>query len=461
MEPIVDGVEVIFKFIQPVFTVVAKAFNSNGLWGVKLLRESYKKMDINTLLNKVILEWSYRTKKGYPDLTNDEDLKIFESLFGFNPVVSELKRYSYDILTPTAKAVAQEIIRDFDIQQSQIQPDTKNRVVIYDDAREALIKKLTDDGRFGAPTGKRNNIFKLDNGVTIILKPDRTSGEFYDLKPQKLGLTVNEKIPLNVSKQELSKGIDNNGKLNIEQKNVIKYLINDSTKPSETEIKKAFEDKYFYNEFFKNLGETLGAYNYGESINADSVFFPKLGNYPLIDYLLYKGDEAISVSAKSSKSAGNTVKLASLEAIVKDRDGKIDKDLQDIIDIINDNSVITGAFVLIDRFGSSTLKRDKEQYLKDFPLYPNLDKDGFDREAHSQRIILEKQIIKELNSKYDFSDLFNQYVSVKYVKYDLSIPGLEQSSKVIESGQLKTELKTKNSSGHDSDKIGLDIKQIS
>ena len=36
------------------------------------------------LIDKVILEWSYKTKKGYPDLSNEEDLRVFESLFGFN-----------------------------------------------------------------------------------------------------------------------------------------------------------------------------------------------------------------------------------------------------------------------------------------------------------------------------------------------------------------------------------------
>ena len=36
------------------------------------------------LIDRVILEWSYKTKKGYPDLNNEEDLKVFESLFGFS-----------------------------------------------------------------------------------------------------------------------------------------------------------------------------------------------------------------------------------------------------------------------------------------------------------------------------------------------------------------------------------------
>lgn len=35
------------------------------------------------LLDKVLLEWSARTEKGYPDLNNEQDLAIFESMFGF------------------------------------------------------------------------------------------------------------------------------------------------------------------------------------------------------------------------------------------------------------------------------------------------------------------------------------------------------------------------------------------
>ena len=35
------------------------------------------------LLDKVLLEWSARTEKGYPDLNNEQDLALFESMFGF------------------------------------------------------------------------------------------------------------------------------------------------------------------------------------------------------------------------------------------------------------------------------------------------------------------------------------------------------------------------------------------
>ena len=38
---------------------------------------------MNTV-DKAILEWSYKTTKGYPDINNQDDLALFESIFGFN-----------------------------------------------------------------------------------------------------------------------------------------------------------------------------------------------------------------------------------------------------------------------------------------------------------------------------------------------------------------------------------------
>jgi hypothetical protein len=48
------------------------------------------------LVEKVILEWSYRCEKGYPDLSNEKDMELFESLFGFrlNEAVLDWKEFS-------------------------------------------------------------------------------------------------------------------------------------------------------------------------------------------------------------------------------------------------------------------------------------------------------------------------------------------------------------------------------
>jgi len=43
------------------------------------------------LIDKAILEWSYKTTKGYPDINSQEDMALFESIFGFIPLLNEDK----------------------------------------------------------------------------------------------------------------------------------------------------------------------------------------------------------------------------------------------------------------------------------------------------------------------------------------------------------------------------------
>jgi len=43
---------------------------------------------MNTI-DKAILEWSYKTTKGYPDINSQEDMALFESIFGFNFLLKE------------------------------------------------------------------------------------------------------------------------------------------------------------------------------------------------------------------------------------------------------------------------------------------------------------------------------------------------------------------------------------
>lgn len=54
------------------------------------------------LIDRAILEWSYRTKKGYPDINNEDDLKVFESIFGFklNELTVSPKYQSRGIFNP-------------------------------------------------------------------------------------------------------------------------------------------------------------------------------------------------------------------------------------------------------------------------------------------------------------------------------------------------------------------------
>ena len=178
-------------------------------------------------------------------------------------------------------------------------------------------------------------------------KPDKTSGEYYELKPQQLGITLGKKISLNTSRKELVAGIKRNKKLSDEEYQVLYYLITNKDKPSQETIDQVFSNNRFYNELLKNLGEPLGALIYGKDRGASEVFFPSAGNYPLIDYILTIGGEEVEVSAKTSKEAGNTVKLPDLEKLARANGNELPEDLQRIVDIIKSNTVTEGGLNLI------------------------------------------------------------------------------------------------------------------
>ena len=400
-----------------------------------------------TVIDKILNEWSFRCHDGIVDINDPIKLSILHEILGVKLI--ELKRLSYDILTLEAKKIADELITLLDITQDQIQPSSKNNIVIYNDAREILVNKTEESGKYGKKSDNRKGNFKV-NGITITFKPDKTSGEYYDFKPQKLGLTLDQDIPLSKAKTELVDGINNSTKLDDNQRKVLIYLVTNENKPTEEEINQVFSNKLFYNELLKNLGEILGAFIYGNLIGATEVFFPGKGNYPMIDYILTTSEGKVRISAKTSKGAGNTIKLADLAIAVANQNDKIDADRQKIIDIINNNSVLNGAIELVKEFGSDVVKKQTEEFLEAHPDFPKLD-----REGHQARIEIEKNIIKELNNKVNYTDLFNQYVDVKYVKYILNPSSLDQDVKLIESGNFKVRLHSKNSAGHDSDKIGL------
>jgi hypothetical protein len=126
------------------------------------------------LIDKVILEWSYRTKKGYPDLNNEEDLKVFESLFGFNLKESPL--------TP----------KELGKQNSK----TKEERI------EILIYKI-----------KNKEPLELDGGGTFIVHDPTGSkiAELQDWTPAKGPVTLEDKDGNTITTSKLKKSADFGG----------------------------------------------------------------------------------------------------------------------------------------------------------------------------------------------------------------------------------------------------------
>ena len=335
-------------------------------------------------------KFAWKFPKGYPDMKNDQDILLLESLLvdlGVEVDLNELKRLPYDTLTDEAKIISQELMRLLNITQDQIQPASPTNIVIYDDFRSQLIDKLEDNGGYGPKRHPRQGNFKKGD-VVITFKPDKTSGEYYELKPQQLGVTLGKKISLDNLRSELAAGIQKNKKLSDEERQVLLYLVTDQDKPSQEVIDQVFSNNRFYNELLKNLGEPLGALVYGADKGASEVFFPVAGNYPLIDYILTVGDKEIEVSAKTSKGSGNTVKLPDLEKLANNHGENLPEDLQSIVDIIKTSSVTEGGLRLIEKFGSPDLKKRLEEFYDNHPEFPNLDYEG-----RRERVALEREIV--------------------------------------------------------------------
>ena len=129
------------------------------------------------LIDKVILEWSYRTKKGYPDLNNEEDLRVFESMFGFDPLKEAKKDFSH--LSSQAQEVAKDLMQKLNLSQDEIKAHSRNRIIVFvDRPRQEVFKSLEDLGLERVPTltGSSAGGFKTPEGIEIIHKAQTSVG---------------------------------------------------------------------------------------------------------------------------------------------------------------------------------------------------------------------------------------------------------------------------------------------
>jgi hypothetical protein len=377
--------------------------------------------------------------------------ELKESIKRFKIVESkllELQKREYDILTPDAKKVAQDLIKKLGITQDQIKPASSTNIVIYDDNRKDLVAKTSK--LYGPANDENSGNFKVGK-TSINFKPFKKSGEYYELKPQSLGVTLDKYIPIDQLKKELVKGIKNHPVLDDTQKAYVTALVTGKGRLTPEQKQEIKDNTGFTNEVLKNLGEPLGAIMYADEIGATEVFFPKAGNYPLVDYLLKTPKGEVQVSAKTAKGQGNIIKAPDVNNIIKQRKGKIDPSKQEILDILTTSSGKTGSLNLIPKFGDAALKKRLKQFLKD---NPDFDKKG-SKYNSLERIALEREMIKQINQQYQFDDEFNKYVTVRYVKYNADPNTLKGDIHVV--NNFDVEMASKNSKNHDGERIGFSL----
>lgn len=93
------------------------------------------------LIDKIILEWSWRCEKGYPDLSNEADLQLLENLFGID--LAEGK--GFENLGPEAKDLANFFMREFSLPEESFKYVNKRKFSIITPEgirRQELIRQI-------------------------------------------------------------------------------------------------------------------------------------------------------------------------------------------------------------------------------------------------------------------------------------------------------------------------------
>jgi len=140
------------------------------------------------VIDKILLEWSYRCDKGYPSITSEKDLQIFESLFGFN-LINEVKK-DISHLSSQARQKAEEISEFLNIPIENFKAHTSSTIIILsDESRDEIFNSLEELGFerdvniSGSSTGGARN----EDGIKVIIKPFsgqgiRSAGKMNEVK---------------------------------------------------------------------------------------------------------------------------------------------------------------------------------------------------------------------------------------------------------------------------------------
>jgi len=91
------------------------------------------------IIDRVILEWSYKTKKGYPDINSQEDMDLFESIFGFNLNETPLTPAELDKVNSNTKENRIDIlIRKIKNKEPLAIDDSEDTFLVYDPRGEKV-----------------------------------------------------------------------------------------------------------------------------------------------------------------------------------------------------------------------------------------------------------------------------------------------------------------------------------
>lgn len=135
---------------------------------------------MDKIIDKLILEWSWRCEKGYPDINSGKDLEIFKSIVGddvysllFENVtleyLVEMEKKEFTYLSPDVQEIAKELGSVLNIPIENIKASTRRAIILITDmSRVDFFEKVKPEGYIKK---NRNTAINSENNVIVIHKP--------------------------------------------------------------------------------------------------------------------------------------------------------------------------------------------------------------------------------------------------------------------------------------------------
>ena len=392
-----------------------------------------------TVIDKILNEWSFRCHDGIVDLNDPIKMSILNEILdklgiNLNEVVSSDSVEGINILKDKFGFGDDNFVE---------KSGKTFKVLVPNKEREEYTKKISD--LEGFELSKRNTV--KYKSATFEIKP-KDSSESYNIKPQNVGVKGDFDYNIDNLKSDINQSLSSRNDLSEVQKKYLSQLLSGNIELTSEELAELTQDKNFINQVQKNFGEISGAIWYmNDKFDRDSTIkFPAIGNLALVDSFITTGDgDLIKVSSKAA-GGGNIIKPEGLLTSADETNYQFeDKDKEFILKTINDNNVITVNRILAEKYGDDEVKQLLDKLNQSLVDDPRL------KQPDNRRLlyVLETTLIKQINAKFNFNDIFNDLLDIVYIKTFINPKTGEPKYSSQPTGNYKVTLRSKNTADPD------------
>jgi len=391
------------------------------------------------VIDEILNEWSFRCHDGVVDLNDPKKVRILKEILDENGI-------SLNEVASSDSVEGINILKDkfrFEDDNFVEKSGKTFKVLVPNKEREEYTKKISD--LEGFELFKRNTVKYKSS--TFEIKP-KDSSESYNIKPQNIGVKGDFDYNIDNLKSDINQSLSSRNDLSEIQKRYLSQLLSGNIELTFEELAELTQDKNFINQVQKNFGEISGAIWYmNDKFDRDSTIkFPSIGNLALVDSFITTGDgDLIKVSSKAA-GGGNIIKPEGLLTSADETNYQFkDKDKEFILKTINNNNVITVNKILAEKYGDDDIKQLLDKLNQSLIDDPRL------KQPDNRRLlyILENALIKQINTKFNFNDIFNDLLDIVYIKTFINPKTGKPTYSIQPSGDYKVTLRSKNTADPD------------